>query len=315
MSSTSKSWALIALAACGGSSSPGTNGSSHGSSLASGSGSADAVAGVPCAGESVPELDAATLGAWKASGHTMSKPGGAAVIGIVADAGGADPTTLAALGRLRGKLDGEHVDAVISLGGMGKTEPEIEAVLAALATGAPWPLVAIPGDLEPAAAHEQAVQALVAKKALVVDGRRVRYLDAGEAATLGTIPGVGSSLRSPAGADGCMWSPADVEAVVGTLTDKPGLRVLVTAEAPRGSAGGDATGELGLAPGKPVDLLVHGAADEASPAASGKRDGGGISLSPGAADATGRLSGPRIPTAGVLTLKDGAWTWKVLADR
>ena len=48
---------------------------------------------------------------------------------------------------------------------------------------------------------------------------------------------------------------------------------------------------------------------------SGNRDGAAVSLSPGSSDATPRLPGPRrTPTAGVLTVHGGAWSWRPIED-
>lgn len=274
-----------------------------------------------CASVDAPPLfeETLTLGghAWTSAGHALTRAGATpdvVTIGVIGDAGGARPATLAALGRLRAKLDAAKVDVVLVLGGMGSTRAEIEATLGALATTAPWPVIALPGDLEPAGDQTAAIADLRSHGAPVLDGRLARYVELG-GATLATLPGASAPERLGAGPDGCAYDAVDVAALTDALSGRPGLRILVTAEAPRELAAGEPTGEAGLVPHAPIDVLLHGAADAASPAATGTRDGSAHPLAPGPADATGRLPGPaHPPTAGVLAVHGGAWTWRVLAD-
>jgi hypothetical protein len=255
---------------------------------------------------------------WRLAAHALTRDGAppdALAIGVVADAAGGAPPTLAALGRLRAKLDAAHVDVVLALGGMGGTRADIEATLGALATHAAWPVVALPGDLEPAAAHADAIAALRARGVPVVDGRLARWVELAPA-TVATLPGAGTAERLVAGADGCAYTAEDLAALTDALSAKPGVRVLATSEAPRAvAAAGEPTGDLGLLRHAAIDVVLHGAADAASPAASGSRDGGAVALAPGPADALGRLPAPaQPPSAGVLAIHGTAWTWRPLAD-
>ena len=298
---------LIALVACGGSSTPG--GSHVGSAVAE---TPPPPTAVPCA--DAPALPDGKLAGFAPGSSRRSAPStgaGAATIGVIADAGGAAPVTLAALGRLRAKLDAAHVDVVIALGGMGATQSDLEATLGALATGATWPLVAMPGDLEPAQANDAAVVALRGKGAPVIDGARAHAIEL-PGASIALLPGAGALDRLAAGSAGCGWRPSDVDALVHPLSGKPGVRVLAAFEAPRGTTGGEATGDLPTLPSA-VDVVLAGAGD-ATPASSGGRDGAAVALSPGPSDATTRLAGPHVPTVGILAIHDGKWTWKTLAD-
>lgn len=318
--------ALLALCgACGGSAriAPPEPGSGEGSAAAAAAAANAALDRelVDCAATTGPDVPAAALPqGWTASGRAISKIGGGpdatATVGVIADAGGDAPTTLAALGRLRAQLDAAHVDVVVSLGGMGGSAGELEAALAALATGAAWPLVALPGDSEPAPAHDAAVAALRQRGVDVVDGRLARWVLLPGAA-IATLPGAGAVARSGAGADGCGYRAADVTALATALADKAGVRVLAASEAPRGTAGdGEPTGDLALPAGAAIDVVVHAATDTATAATTGGRDGAAASLSPGPADATARLPGPhQPPTAGVLSVHDGRWSWRVLTDK
>jgi len=93
--------------------------------------------------------------------------------------------------------------------------------------------------------------------------------------------------------------------------------VLASAEAPR-LPGNEATGQRALAPvaGKPFDIHVHGpTAPDATPARTGGRDGSAVPLSPGTADATTRLPGPKhAPSAGLLAISGGTWKWRPVSD-
>jgi len=327
MSGRAPGWAAGALAAamaaaCGSSSPP----LPPGVQLAKAIGAAleaAAVQRVPwrCAAPDGPALAEETLAAgkreWQLAGGTMRLAGagaGAISIGVVADAGGAAPRTLAALGALRAKLAG--ADLVLALGGMGASQAELEATLGALAEQATWPVVALPGDLEPAGELAAAIARLRAGGRVVIDGRRARRIEL-PGATIATIPGAGAEARLAAGAEGCGYRAADVAAALGELTKRDGLRILASAEAPRITVGGEPAGELALTAGttRPIDIALHGpTAEAATKERAGRRDGAGVPLTPGSSDATTRLPGPRrAPSAGLLVIDGGAWRWKPIA--
>lgn len=296
-----------------------------------------------CSGSRELAADAA-FGAWDLRRGTLrhtataSKP---LLIGIVADAAGNAPKTLASLARLRAAFERASVDLVLTLGGMGSTQAEIAATVGTLVGG--WPIVALPGDLEPMSAHLAAIAELRARGAAVIDGRGVRTIE-GQDAMVALLPGVGSVYRTVGGSDGCVWAASDIAEVHRELSRFAGLRIAVSAEAPRaiatpGFAGGrstpgegvrsaianpgeadaiidgEATGEVALVPQVPIDVVVHGPTGAApSPDAHGDRSGAKISLSPGSADATTRLPPSGKPAAGVLTLVDRAWEWQAMVD-
>lgn len=335
---------VVAVAACGGSTST-PPGAQLAQAVVAAVEAAQAVKQPwRCAAADGPALaeETVTVGkhAWKLSGGTMrleqgaasgtqgaaggdggggggSGDGGTITIGVVADAGGAAPRTLEALAALRGKL--AAADLVVTLGGMGASQAELEATLGALAEGAPWPVVALPGDLEPAAAQAAAVARLRAKGGAVIDGRRARRIEL-PGATIATIPGAGAAARLVAGVEGCGYRAADAAAAFAELTKRDGLRIVASAEAPRIIVGGEPAGELALTagPDRPIDLALHGPTAEtaeATPARSGKRDGAAVPLNPGTSDATTRLPGPQwAPSAGLLSLSaGGTWRWKPIA--
>jgi hypothetical protein len=252
---------------------------------------------------------------WQLAGRAMKLEGdGAVTIGVVADAAGSAPETLAALGRLRAAFD--RADLVLSLGGMGATRSELEAAFAALSDRAEWPLIALPGDLEPVPAQIEAIAAARQRGAVVIDGRLLQRIEL-PGATIALVPGAGAASRLVAGVDGCGYRAADVAAAFADLTPRQGLRILASAEAPRGAVAGEATGDLTLTvgAGQQIDIALHGAAGEATPACSGNRDGSAADLTPGSSDAMPRLPGPRrASTAGILALRGNAWSWKPIAD-
>lgn len=269
-----------------------------------------------CAAPAGPGLADETLAGWKLSAHVMKRDAdGTMTIGVIADAGGAAPATLAALGRLRAKLD--NVDLVIALGGMGTTRAELEATLGTLADRAEFPLVALPGDLENAGELSSAIAALRAKGMNVVDGRLVQRVEIG-ATLIAIVAGASDGSRLVAGADGCTYRADDITAAFADLTANKGLRILASTEAPRVIARGEPGGELALKPGaaQEIDIALHGPLDAAAtPGRSGGRDGAAVPLSPGTSDATTRLPGPRRSTnAGKLTITGTAWKWSVIAD-
>lgn len=269
-----------------------------------------------CASSDGPTLAAGTLAiggrTWKLAGHTMSLDAtGSIAIGIVSDAGGAAAPTIAALGRLHGKL--AEADLVIALGGMGATQAELEATLGTLSEAARGPVIAVAGDLEPAPALAKAVAALRQRNHIVIDGRLAREIEL-PGASIATLPGAGAAVRLAAGADGCGYSSANLAAVLGNLTARPGIRILASAEAPRVVVDGEPTGELSITPG--IDIVLHGpVSPDASRARAGTRDGGAVPLTPGTGDATTRLPGPKhTPSAGLLTISGSSWKWRPLTD-
>jgi hypothetical protein len=274
-----------------------------------------------CAAADTPPLAAEDIKigkhAWNVGEHTLARTDdGSTVIGVVADAGGADPRTIAALGRLRAAFDAAKVDLVLTLGGMGTTVAELEATLGTFADRAGWPVVALAGDLEPATAQVAALHALRARGDIVLDARQVRTI-ALPGATVVTVPGAGAAERLADPGDGCTWTAADVAAIYSGITGQPGLRVVASAEAPRVTVDGEAAGELALVPSKaqPVEVMLHGPVQPTPTAArTGGRDGASVLLAPGTADATTRLPAGHPPAAGLLTLRQGSWAWRPLVD-
>jgi hypothetical protein len=303
---------LLTVAACGGGSSSHIAPEPTPGSGATPVQSPPAAPLVDCAGLDGPAVTAPSLGSdWTAAQRTLTKhTGTAATIAVLTDAGGAAPATLAALGRLRAQLDAAHVDVVVSLGGLAGTAAEIQSVLTALATNASWPVIAMPGDLEPADAHASAIAALQAQHLPVVDGRLARFIEL-PGVTLATLPGVGAAARHASGPAGCGYSAAERDAIAKPLTQKTGLRVLASVEAPRSTAAGDPTGDLDLPANPGIDIVIHAASDTASLDTTGTRGGATTSLAPGSVDATPHLQAAH-PTAGILTVRDGSWSWHVL---
>lgn len=282
----------------------------------------DTLAPWRCAAADTPALADAELKAgertWRARGNTLSlaEGSGELVIGVVADAAGSDPRTIAALGRLRAAFDAAGTDLVLSLGGMGSTTAELEATLGTLGDRASWPIVSLPGDLEPESAHQTAIANLRKRGDIVLDARQVRYVTT-PTLTIGTLPGAGAPVRLAAGSDGCTWTATDVAAVFTEVTQRPGLRIIATAEAPRVIVDGEAAGELALVPPKaqPIELAIHAPVrPEPTPARSGGRDGRATLLTPGTSDATTRLPRTHRPAAGILTIRGTSWAWRPVVD-
>jgi hypothetical protein len=305
---------LVLVAACGGSSSPPAS-TRIGPALIA---AIEAAPRAPwrCAAPDGPKLVDETLGGWKLAEHAMTRAeGGSIQIGVIADTGGAAPQTMAALGRLRAKL--EDVDLVLALGGMGSSRKELEAVLGALADRAKWPLVVLPGDLEPVTGLVEAIAALRVKGQLVVDGRLAQRIQLPGVA-IATVAGASDASRLVAGSDGCAYRTDDLGPAFADLTGAKGIRILASVEAPRVRVDGEPAGELALVPGatQEIDIALHGpVSDSPSPARTGGRDGRAVPLSPGTSDATVRLPGPRRSTsAGILTVTGNAWKWRPIAD-
>lgn len=254
---------------------------------------------------------------WQLGGRTLRRTDRDDVIaiGVVADAANASPRTIAALARLRGELERSAPDVVLTLGGMGSTQAELEATLGTLAERAPWPVVALPGDLEPVTAQAAAIAALHERGVTVVDGRLVRWVELA-GVTLATLPGAGARERLTAGDDGCQWRADDIAKLASELTAKPGMRIVASSEAPRTTVAGEPAGELALVPAQPVEVALHGPVSPApSPPRAGSRDGARVALSPGTADAMRRLPDAHAPSAGILVIRAGTWSWRPLVAK
>ena len=254
---------------------------------------------------------------WQLGGHMLRRtdPDDVLAIAVVADATNASPRTIAALARLRVELEKAAPDVVLTLGGMGTTQADLEATLGTLGERAPWPVVALPGDLESMTLHTAALAALRKRGVNAIDGRLVRWIEL-PGTTIATLPGAGARERLVAADDGCQWRAEDVAAVYSQLTAKTGTRVVASSEAPRTKLAGEPAGELGLVPPQPIEVALHGpVAPGPSPARSGSRDGARAALSPGTADAMRRLPDAHTPSAGLLIIRAGTWTWRpVIVD-
>lgn len=256
---------------------------------------------------------------WKTAGHTLSRTttnkAADFVVGVIADAGGSAPATLAAIGRLRGKL--ARADLVLVLGGMGATQAELEATLGVLGDRPTFPMLVIPGDLEAMPALAAASAALRTRGITVFDGRMIQWVE-GPGVSIATIGGAGARGRLVAADDGCAYREGDVTAALLALSAKPGIRILASAEAPRSVRGGEPAGELALTAGadQEIDIALHGPLTPgASRSRAGGRTGDAVALTPGTVDATPRLPGPATPpTAGLLIVSGDAWTWKAITD-
>ncbi|HEU5060255.1 MAG TPA: hypothetical protein VFU21_27170, partial [Kofleriaceae bacterium] len=200
---------------------------------------------------------------------TVTPADHALVLGVVSDARGATAETAANLATVREAFDREKVDLVVSLGGMGTSDKELAAVYDALGA----PLWAIPGDRESIPAHRAALATLASEGRAVFDGSRVKAVATG-GVLIAALAGADSAGQLMAGADGCLYAPADVTAVAARLATHAGVRVWAGHAAPRqrgpGSAdvalGGVHVGNLALAAALPAaraHLVLHGQVDQA----------------------------------------------------
>lgn len=256
---------------------------------------------------------------------------GPLTIGVVADA----RAVTKHLPAIRDGFKQRDVTLVVSLGGMGRTAPEIEAALSAL-TG-PWFLLASPGDWESLPAHVDAVRALSTDGAL--DGAALRTLNAG-AHTIVTWPGAPSASRTMAGDDGCAFTAGDTEALPTLFASTEGARILMSHTPPRQSARRATALATGTATGTATDdtragihigdralarassqagasVIVHGllsAGPEPPVQPIAHSAQAPVILAAGAADGIADLQYPGKwhPLALVITIEVGSVTWEYL---
>ncbi|MCB9560575.1 MAG: hypothetical protein H6708_09225 [Kofleriaceae bacterium] len=247
---------------------------------------------------------------------------------FLADARGGDDAGATARG-VRAALDAAPPAVVVTLGGLGTDRDTIEATLGPLATGAPWVVVAIPGDREAIPEHRAAIGRLAAAGAPVVDGSQVRVIEL-PGVRVGTLPGVPWRTRLAAGVDGCVHDVDDLAALLDALTGPPGgdvgddrpTTILATQTPPRQQGafdlapGGVHVGEIALAAAlvdRGLDVVAQGAVDDLPRAAGAARRGAAPLFVPvGALDATPRYlaDGTRVVPTGVTVTagpRDVAW--------
>jgi hypothetical protein len=229
------------------------------------------------------------------------------VLGVIADTKEPLPPTLDNLRRFAGVFAREKVAAVLALGGLGASEDEIARVLGAL-EAARAPVLALPGDREPEHAFHAAVARARAAGLDVIDLAEVRVVDGG-GFSLVSLPGYPWPHYLGAGAAGCRYAPADVQALRGLFDGLTAPRIFAAHTPPRGGGpdaidwalGGANVGDPLLARALPdlgavLGLFAH--VDEAGGRAEGLADAdGGVGrvaentwarrlwLNPGSADA------------------------------
>lgn len=243
-------------------------------------------------------------------------------LGVLADARGAEGATLANLAWARRRLEAEKVDAVLVLGGMGRAKDELAKTLGAVASGAPWIVVAQAGEREGVPALAEALEALVAAGAPIVDGGAARILVV-DGVAIGFLPGLaaddsGRAHGLAAGEDGCGRADEDTSALAGELAAQKAPRLLASYAPPRQRGTGATDLALGgVHVGDPtvaraaevagVVAVVHGQIDETagrSAGTAGRSEGGWLAASAGAIDAVpAPLQGRSIATGGLLIVE------------
>lgn len=148
-------------------------------------------------------------------------------LGVVADTNGTAPATMANLSRLGGVFAEEHVDAVLALGDLGRTEDEIAAVLTALGRSARAPLMALAGEREPEGAFHAAVKRAHDGGIDVVDLVDTRLVDTG-AVDLVSLPGYPFSRK------GCHYDAGDLDGVERLVAGRGHPRLVAAHTPPRG---------------------------------------------------------------------------------
>lgn len=158
----------------------------------------------------------------RALGH-----GAKLTVGAIADTNGAAPATLANLGRLGEVFAGAHVDAVVALGDLGRSEDEIAAVLTAIGRAAKVPVLALAGEREPENVFHDAVKRVHDGGVDVVDLVDTRLVDTGKIDIV-SAPGYPFSRK------GCHYSAADLDGTQRLVAGRQRPRLLVAHTPPKG---------------------------------------------------------------------------------
>ena len=152
-------------------------------------------------------------------------------LGAIADTNGAAPATLANLRRLGEVFAGVHVDAVVALGDLGRTEDEIAAVLTAIGSAAQVPVLALAGEREPEKLFHAAVKRVHDGGIEIVDLVDTRLVDTGKIDIV-SVPGYPFSRK------GCHYSAADLEGAERLVAGRERTRLVVAHTPPKGNGAG-----------------------------------------------------------------------------
>jgi len=219
-------------------------------------------------------------------------------VGLIADARGTAPETIASLGRLRAQLSDAGAEIIVLLGGMGQHEDELVTHIQLLIQDATWPVLVVPGDREEIPALRKAITRVGGDGGQVLDGSRVRFVVM-DGAVLATLPGVASPERLFSRSLGCVYERADIDELASRLGAFEETRVWLSYSPPRSSAPsgsdvaiggvhiGDQEQTAAIASAR-AQLVLHAALDEAAIGAdkgSERLDSGGpVVLGVGSAD-------------------------------
>jgi len=245
--------------------------------------------------------------------------GPSAKFATIADARAEGSTDIGPLERLRDSLNEQHVDVLVTLGGLGTDGASIERVLAALTTGADYLVLAMPGDRESFPAHRLAVASLAKRGMRILDASRYRLTQIG-GLRLVTMPGISKASHLIAGDDGCLHTDADVKDLRSSLAQSSAPTILLSYAPWRQQGesatdlgiGGVHTGEIALTPLRDsgaVSALIHGMLTS-----EGQVESGNIRLvQPPSSISSGSVSvdAPE-PSALLLSVAGAKLSWKRL---
>ena len=310
---TRRAWiaVLAACAACGGKRPSGESGRIAAAGL---------LAGVAAA--------AAEQAPWRCArgdGPPLELP--ATAIAVIADARAPSDATLAALAALHRAFKDAGVGVVVTAGGMGTAQPELERTLGVLVDPA-WTLVALPGAAESVSGLRGAIAALHGKGAAIVDGTRTSVIDT-HALRVVMLPGDTSAPRLAAGSDGCVRDRADIDAALARLgttavRSERLPQVVISTTAPRGRGPSSDLAPGGIHAGEPdlaAALAQHGAELVVHPQLGAPPANGAVTvgnqavIAAGIADASPRFDdgGRRLaPTALVVTVDRSGIRWQTI---
>jgi hypothetical protein len=237
------------------------------------------------------------LDGWEIRGREVTRTAAdhAVTVGFVADAELGSATTLSALRRAAAAMRAQGAQLVVSLGALGADATTLDAALDALTADAPYLLLALAGDLEPATLHREAVARWQKAGRRIADGTLLRWVNLG-AATIAALPGARAADQLAAGVQGCGFDDAMVEA---------------TLAAPRHGGGPLPEGDWGLAQALARHQVALAIVGEPTNMSAGTK---GDSASHHDGTMVVSVNPPRssTPSAVLLHLTDSAWRWQRL---
>lgn len=164
-------------------------------------------------------------------------PDGKLVLGVVADIKENTAQNVSNLKSILGFFSNESAEAIVVVGDLGETQPQIEEVLDVLA-GAGVPVFAVIGNREGKTAFNAALAAAAARNPGIVNMNNIRLATLDDVALI-SMPGYYNKVYIHS-KDGCDYGPADVAETAKIAATAAGKTTFIVSHGPPRQSGTEA---------------------------------------------------------------------------